>query len=140
MNNSKPSYRKTAFLIVIGILLLAIGCGLWIVLAPLSQATDKPLVARIYQDGVLIQSIPLSTVEDTYTFTVVGENGCRNEIEVRPGSIGILSADCPDKLCVNQGFINTSILPITCLPNHLVIQLQEASADEGDSVIDMTTY
>ena len=85
--------------------------------------------------------IPLSDVKEAYTFTVTGATGSQNEVEVRPGSIGILSADCPDKLCVHQGFISDSRLPITCLPNRLVILLHPAEQAETDSAaIDMITY
>ena len=70
-----------------------------------------------------------------------GENGCVNEVEVRPGSIGILSADCPDKLCVRQGFISDTRLPITCLPNRLVIRLRPVSDTAEDMPIpDTVTY
>ena len=85
---------------------------------------EANVIADIYQDGNLIESISLSDVEEPYTFTVTGDLGCMNEIEVRPGSIGIITASCPDKICVNQGFIDSSLLPITCLPNHLVIQIR----------------
>ena len=38
--------------------------------------------------------------------SVTGSDGGKNQVEVRPGSIGIVSADCPDKLCVRQGFLS----------------------------------
>ena len=80
---------------------------------------------------ILIKNIYLSDVSETYTFTVQGENGCVNEIEVRPGSIAIISADCRDKICVHQGFISDAKLPITCLPNRLVIRLRPVSDSPG---------
>ncbi len=86
-------------------------------------------------------SIPLNEETEERIFTVKGENGCVNEIEVRPGSIGILSADCPDRLCVRQGFISDTKLPITCLPNRLVIQLRPvSSAAEDTSLPDVIPY
>ena len=129
----KTSYQKRALLLILLLLLLSIGSLLWILFrsmetVSLSDAdslgqTNPKLVADIYQNGTLLQSIPLSSVTESYTFTIIGENGACNEIEVFPGSIGIISANCPDKLCVKQGHISNSLLPITCLPNHLVIQL-----------------
>lgn len=86
-------------------------------------------------------SIPLAEETESRTFTVEGDNGCVNEIEVRPGSIGIISADCPDKLCVGQGFISDTRLPITCLPNRLVIQLRPVSSGAEDTAApDIITY
>ena len=102
---------------------------------------DTPYIAHIYQNGTLIMSIPLDQVTQPRQFTLYGENGCSNTLEVRPGSIGILSADCPDWLCVRQGFISDTKLPITCLPNRLVIQLRPvSSAVEDTSLPDVITY
>ena len=119
-------------------LTLLAAISLLLILLPQNRAAGY--TADIYQSGKLLTSIDLSAVSQPYTFTVTGENGCTNEIEVRPDQIGIISADCPDKLCVHQGFISDSRLPITCLPNRLVIQL--CPTDEPDSLItvDINTY
>lgn len=79
-------------------------------------------------------SIPLDGSVAPHCFTVTGADGCVNEIEVRSDSIGVISADCPDKLCVHQGFISSTGLPIVCLPNKLVIRLREDNADSIDTV------
>ena len=41
----------------------------------------------------------------------------------KTGKIKIADASCPDKLCVNMGYISEPLMPITCLPNHLVIRI-----------------
>lgn len=98
-------------------------------------------IADIYQNGTLIRSIPLYEITTPHTFVIRGENGCTNEIQACHGSIAILSADCPDKLCVKQGHITNSKLPITCLPNRLVIQLRAVDSDDGNSIThDIITY
>lgn len=81
------------------------------------------LTARIYQDGQLIKTIDLHTVTQPYTIPILAPDGGSNLIEVRPGAIGIIDADCPDKLCVLTGFADSTLLPIVCLPHRLVIQL-----------------
>ncbi len=93
-----------------------------LLLRPFGQ--DGQPVAEIYVNGKLTDSIPLNRVSETYRFTVENESGS-NVVEVRPGSIGIVSADCPDKICVNQGFITDSHLPVTCLPHRLVICIRK---------------
>lgn len=112
--------------------------SLLLILLPQKRATGY--TADIYQSGELLTSIDLSAVSQPYTFTVTGENGCTNEIEVRPDEVGIISADCPDKLCVHQGFISDSRLPITCLPNRLVIQLRPTDESESSITVDINTY
>lgn len=118
---------------------LTLLCLLWIFFFA-DKDTSSHRIADIYQNGVLIQSIHLTEVTESYIFTITGENNCRNVIEVRPGSIGILSADCPDKLCVHQGFIDSTLLPITCLPNRLVIQIRTEDSSEEDTSFDGITY
>ena len=120
---NKATYQKRALLLTFILAALTICCLLWIVF---SKPVEAELYADIYQNGNLLQSIPLSSVGENYTITIEGESGAINEIEVRHGSIGIISASCPDKLCVHQGFIDNSLLPITCLPNRLVIQIRQA--------------
>lgn len=153
--NQKPSlstYQKKAMLLTFLLTAIALGSLLWIVLSVkdannrmenTSSAASPEIVADIYQNGKLLQSIPLSSVNESYRFQVTGENEALNEIEVHPGSIGIISASCPDKLCVHQGFISNSLLPITCLPNRLVIQIrQDTNMTEATEEIasDIITY
>lgn len=114
----KAAAAVTAFLVILSL------SSLIYLLLPAPQ--DSEYIADIFQNGVLIESIPLSEAQEQ-TFAVRGENGCVNVIQIRSGSIGILSADCPDKLCVRQGFIRDSRLPLTCLPNRLVIRLRPVS-------------
>lgn len=127
----KRNYKITAAFIIIALCLALTGSLLAIFYADSDHGT---YIADIYQDGVLLQSIPLSEVTSPYRFTVTGEGGCTNEIEVRDGAIAVISADCPDKLCVHQGFISNTRLPIVCLPNRLVIRLRENSCDAPDAL------
>ncbi len=125
--------------IITAFLLLAALASLLFLLLPVAE--DAPYTADIYQNGELLMSIPLQETAETYSFTAEGENHCVNVVQVCPGSIGIVSADCPDKLCVGQGFIRDSRLPITCLPNRLVIQLRPSSDSEAPSDLpDAITY
>lgn len=139
----KFSYQKKAILLVLLLILLALGSLLWIFFEGTDFAnkfsSSEIITADIYQNGIRLESICLSTVTESYTITVTGNNGCVNTIEVRPGCIGITDASCPDKLCVHQGFINTSLLPITCLPNHLVIQIRKEK-DAGEITPDIISY
>ena len=131
------TYPKAAVAIAAFLIILSLSSLFYLILP---REEEREYVADIFQNGVLIQSIPLSEIRESQIFTITGENGCVNEIEVRPGSIGIISADCPDKLCVHQGFIHDSRLPVTCLPNRLVIQLRPVSSQEDDTSPDMITY
>ena len=153
----KTTYQKRAFLLAVCLLLASLASLLWILQKSMPLISKQPdskypvslssvshkqvLVADIYQNGKLIQSITLSDVTKTYQFTITGENNASNEIEVRPGSIGIVAASCPDKLCVHQGFLTGSLLPITCLPNRVVIQVREEEPTaHADDLSDAISY
>ena len=120
---------RKARIIIILLCIMALISIASICLLFIPSESAKGLTAHIYQDGDLIESIPLSQVKTSYTLTVTSKDGKSNVIEVRQDAIGIVSADCPDRHCVHQGFIKSAALPITCLPHRLVIQLQK----EGDT-------
>ena len=65
-------------------------------------------MARIYQDGVLIREIDLDSLSAPLTFTVEFQ-GRTNTITAQPGRIRVESADCPDQVCVDQGWIPSSL-------------------------------
>ena len=85
---------------------------------------EKPSapVARITRDGELLREIPLDEVEESYSFVVEDELGS-NTILVEPGRIRVSEADCPDQVCVNQGFISDGTVPVVCLPHQLMIEI-----------------
>lgn len=96
-----------------------------VLLSRRNTADDK--YASIYQNGTLIYTIDLTAVEQPYTLTIEGKDGGENVVEVRKGEIGMISASCPDHVCVKMGFISTKAMPITCLPNHIVIEIGNAA-------------
>ena len=81
-------------------------------------------VAGIYVDGELWDSVDLSAVAMPYEITVETELGY-NTVLVSHGEIKVAHADCTEQVCVNQGAISDSLIPIVCLPHHLVIRIEE---------------
>lgn len=134
-------YKKPAVIISL-ILIISAACSLLYLLLPGSTAADSGYIAEIYQDGRLIRSIYLKDIQQSQTFIIENPQGGVNEIEIRPNGIGIISANCPDKLCVRQGLITDGRLPITCLPNKLVILLHPVPNDADANYIthDTITY
>ena len=57
-------------------------------------------------------------------------NGGTNVLRIEGGKAYLISADCPDLLCVNQGKIDESGEVITCLPNRLTITVYAADGNE----------
>ena len=78
--------------------------------------------ARITRDGMLLEEIALEKVDEPYSFTLEDGSGS-NTVQVEKGRIRISEADCPDQICVNQGWISGGAVPIVCLPHRLMIEI-----------------
>ena len=85
------------------------------------RGTDA-LVARVTRDGVLLEEIDLSRVDAPYSLTFEDGSGV-NIVLVEKGRIRVSEADCPDQICVNQGYISDDIVPIVCLPHRFMIEI-----------------
>ena len=81
-------------------------------------------MAAITLDGEVLDEIDLTQVQEPYSFPVTGKDGLTNTVLVEPGRIRVEKADCPDQICVHQGYISDGSQPIVCLPNRLIIQIQ----------------
>lgn len=73
-------------------------------------------------NGEVIRRIDLSSAPDE-VFTV-GDGEQYNVITVQDGTVFVSEASCPDKICVKHGKLESEYLPIICLPNKLVIELE----------------
>ena len=105
--NLSMNDRKKAVLLTTALLVIAVLCVVRIyVVSHSSVENGQALYADLYQNGELLQTIRLDTVTAEYTFEVSGNAGATNTVCVRPGSIAIVSASCPDQICVHQGFIS----------------------------------
>ena len=123
--------RSTKFWVILvgAMLVVCLGAAVAVLGAHAGSST-----ARVYQDGALLYTIDLSQVEEGYTFSVEGPAGV-NTIQVEPGRIRVAAADCPDQVCVHQGWISNGVTPIVCLPNRLTIRIENpAQGGEVDGV------
>ena len=116
--------KKNVKYIIAGTVVVVMIAALIVAWIFITQTKVSNAVANIYQNGTLIRSIDLETVEESYTFKIEGENGAYNTVLVEPGHISITDSSCPDKVCISQGRISDGVLPITCLPNGIVIQIE----------------
>ena len=91
--------------------------------------------AIITQNGQEIQRIDLKKVKTPYTIQIDNPDGGYNLILVEKGQISVSEASCPDKICIQQGKISSSLKPIVCLPNKLMIVIEgPRDANDADSV------
>lgn len=106
------------------ILSLAVLSAVLLIL-PLAAAAkpDSPaLLIRV--DGEEYGIYPL--YEDR-TIRIGDTNVCR----IQGGEAKMISADCPDKICLQEGAIDEDGGTIVCLPNRIVLSVTNAEESEG---------
>ena len=114
--------RKNDILLIAALLIAALLA--WGVLR-LTRAKGGEAVVTV--DGAVVAVLPLS--EDA-ALTVGEGQGFRNVVEVSRGRVRVTDADCPDRLCVRQGWIGYSGESIVCLPHKLTATVR-GGADGG---------
>lgn len=88
-------------------------------------------VAVVTVDGQYYAQYPLDTDTDVI---IPGAAGLDNELVIKNGVADIVSADCPDKLCVKQKAINLDGETLVCLPNKVVVEIKSESENSVDAV------
>jgi hypothetical protein len=92
----------------------------------ISIQVDGKEVKRIKFDSSLVgKTIPIKT-EYGYNLLEIGEDKVR-----------VIEADCPEQLCVKQGYISRVGEAIVCLPNRLVVEIK---GGEKEMEIDGISY
>ena len=85
-------------------------------------------VAVVSVDGEVLERIDLSKVRKPYDIDISTEYG-HNTVHVEKGAISVSEADCPDKVCMYQGRLTGSGIPIICMPHRLVIEIEGGDID-----------
>ena len=94
-------------LLFFGLTALALAALTWALRGPGQQ-----VVVRV--DGTVTASFPLS--EDR-TYRIETADGGENLLVIEDGTARLTEANCPDRLCVNQGAIRWAGDSIICLPH-----------------------
>ncbi|GAB6169187.1 flavin-based extracellular electron transfer system protein EetA [Clostridium carnis] len=85
--------------------------------------------AEITVAGKHYKNVPLSAHAGEDILDIKTEYG-ENVIIVKDNKIGIIEADCPDKVCMNPEFIEKPGESLVCLPNRLMIQIKGETEDD----------
>ncbi len=107
--------------IILGVIVLAAAAALFF----LHQRPQKSgyTVAVQRGDTIVQEFDPLKD----QTFHVDGDVGGL-DVEVKEGKWHVIHEKCPNHVCANMGWmgISDTILPITCIPNNIIIYLKES--------------
>jgi hypothetical protein len=114
--------------IIIIVVVLAVAAFLYFsgILSP----GEKGSMAYVFINGEEAQKIDLSK-DGEYTFET--ENGT-NTLEIKNGKAKMISADCPDQICVNHAAVSKENESITCLPHKLIVEIHGGEKNNVDIV------
>lgn len=111
------------------ILFFAITSILWLRRERLSQLSQSKL-ALIYQRNNLLEKVGL---EKDKIITLL--NG-KMQFEIKNRKLRVLHSDCPQRICMNMGWIKYSGQTIVCVPNQVLLEIKSS----GPAVLDAVSY
>lgn len=82
---------------------------------------DAEEYGRFPLDEEIIEKIELS-------------DGSYNILEIKEGKADVIEASCPDGICVNHRAIDKQKQSIVCLPNKVVIEIENGEEQDLDTV------
>ena len=97
----------------------------------LKEALPENPSAQIEVDGKPVYILPLDKDRTVY---VKGPKG-RTSIEIKNHKVRITESPCPNKLCIEQGWIEKGCL--ICLPNKVVVTIRDR--EEKKPAVDAIT-
>lgn len=105
-------------------LVLAIGISLY------SASHTKEAEAVVYVDGTEQGRYKL---DQPRTVEISSKDGGYNVLEIREDQAEITEASCPDKLCVKHRPVKKSGESLVCLPNRVVVEIENGEEREVDT-------
>ena len=116
----KLFYKRDAvvFLVLI-ILVLACAAALWIY-----RTVGDSRIAVIEHNSIEIKRINLDKVAQSDIIFIDDDDDCYVEIEVQNGRICVRYSSCPDKVCVNCGWLYQRGDAAVCLPNSVIVRIE----------------
>ena len=115
--------KKTDVIIAVVVMTVSFA-GYFLTGAALAGENKKVIIES---DGKVFAEYPMS---EARTVDVKGHN----TVEITPGYVRVVYADCPDKTDVKQGKISSPGSIIVCMPNKMTVRIV------GESEIDAISY
>lgn len=118
--------KKGDYIIVALILLLSTGIFL-VSKNSVVEAAEKEVVVSV--DGKVEGRYTLSDKEKLYT---IDNKYGKNTFAITSDGVHMVESDCKDQICIHMGHITRAGESIICLPNRLIISLENVNADNED--------
>lgn len=119
--------KKFDKIIIVTLLLISL-ISIIVLKMPKENSQGEKYVV-IYVNRELYKKISLMDNNLDKTFKIETEFGY-NIVQIKNGGVNIIDADCPDKYCVTDGFIDQPGQMLVCLPHRLVIEIKGTSNND----------
>ncbi|MBQ4051237.1 MAG: NusG domain II-containing protein [Oscillospiraceae bacterium] len=87
-------------------------------------------IARITLSGSVVMEVPL---DKSGVYSLKEDPSIR--FEIKNGAAAFVDADCPDKICENEGFLSKDGQTAVCLPRRVSLTIVTAGeSDEPDMI------
>ncbi|SHF56470.1 hypothetical protein SAMN02746089_02168 [Caldanaerobius fijiensis DSM 17918] len=90
--------------------------------------------AVITVDGKFYKKVSLDDTNYQQKIPVVTKYG-KDILMVKDGGIKVIYAECPDKICIKEGFIDKPGQSIVCLPFRIVVEIKGEKNAQIDQVV-----
>ena len=127
-------FKKSDILVVLFIVLIGIlTIGIYNY-----KFKNKPAVAEIYYKSELVKTVDLSTGVDK-RFSIPQNEHVIFHLD-KDGSIRFEESNCPDKICIKTGKLNTVGETAACLPNEIIVKIVSKDKKSNQDIDMMVGY
>ena len=128
MQDKMKTMSRADFFLGAAALLLAVLGFVWLRSSPAKPAAEM----IVMQHNKEVLRVPLTdSGEENWTF---GEPGRQNTVQRVGKRVRVLQADCPDQICVKQGWIGKAGEQLLCVPNRLLVEIRSKGAETIDTL------
>lgn len=120
-------FKKLDFIIIVVLMLLSFLPEI-ILSAKVGKGYENTY-AEITISGDLYKTIPLSNHKGEEILEIKTKYGT-NIIKIVDQKIGIIEADCSDKVCMNPQYIDKAGQSLVCLPHKVMIEIKGMAEDD----------
>ncbi|MCY6370166.1 NusG domain II-containing protein [Clostridium ganghwense] len=123
--------KKFDKIIIVFCVCIAVGLGIFFKVRKKADYAQK--YAEIYVKGNLYKKVILTKEMKKDRIDIKTELG-ENIIEIENGGVRIIDSDCPDQICVKDGFKDEPGDILVCLPHKVVVEIKGEKKSDIDEV------
>lgn len=131
MNGSRGVKKPAKNDLIVIAVILAVAAASWLGMRTWQRGNTRDPIAVVTVDGAEYGRFLLS--EDV-TEKIELPDGSYNILEIKRGEARVTEASCPDGICVNHRAVSRQGETIVCLPNKVVVEIQNGEESDLDSI------